>query len=117
MDILRLASYLLFFAVICFLYLPYIYVSLLLYVSDPPITPPPQRERFSYTRYQLELLTAIFVHVRYPNSIQKQLIAKRVGITRDQVKVRTYLKLFPFVKRNTELIVYPYMSFHFVRYT
>ena len=51
------------------------------------MTPPPQRERFSYTRYQLELLNTIYMEVRYPNSMQKQLIAKRVGITRDQVKV------------------------------
>ena len=63
-------------------------VLLLLSLSDPsPVSPPPQRERFSYTRYQLELMNGIFIHIRYPNSMQKQLIAKRVGITRDQVKV------------------------------
>ncbi|XP_062568388.1 uncharacterized protein LOC134230576 [Saccostrea cucullata] len=52
-----------------------------------PFTPPPPRERLSYTRYQLELLNCIYNHVRYPNSTQKQLIAKRVGITREQVKI------------------------------
>ncbi|XP_071081467.1 homeobox protein NOBOX-like [Haliotis cracherodii] len=52
-----------------------------------PFTPPPPRERLSYTRYQLELLNAIYSRVKYPNSTQKQLIAKRVGITRDQVKI------------------------------
>ncbi|KAL3873556.1 hypothetical protein ACJMK2_036655 [Sinanodonta woodiana] len=52
-----------------------------------PFTPPPPRERLSYTRYQLQLLNGIYNQVRYPNSIQKQLIAKRVGITREQVKV------------------------------
>ncbi|KAK3580381.1 hypothetical protein CHS0354_001499 [Potamilus streckersoni] len=52
-----------------------------------PFTPPPPRERLSYTRYQLQLLNGIYSQVRYPNSIQKQLIAKRVGITREQVKV------------------------------
>ncbi|KAK3092779.1 hypothetical protein FSP39_007141 [Pinctada imbricata] len=52
-----------------------------------PFTPPPPRERLSYTRYQLELLNGIYNHVRYPNSTQKQLIAKRVGITREQVKI------------------------------
>ncbi|WAR19964.1 OTX5-like protein, partial [Mya arenaria] len=55
--------------------------------EDRPFTPPPPRERLSYTRYQLELLNGIFLEVRYPNSTQKQLIAKRVGITRDQVKI------------------------------
>ncbi|ESO82944.1 hypothetical protein LOTGIDRAFT_169764 [Lottia gigantea] len=52
-----------------------------------PFTPPPPRERLSYTRYQLELLSGIYEKVRYPNSTQKQLIAKRVGITREQVKI------------------------------
>lgn len=55
--------------------------------EDRPFTPPPPRERLSYTRYQLELLNGIYEEVRYPNSTQKQLIAKRVGITREQVKV------------------------------
>ncbi|XP_041351088.1 uncharacterized protein LOC121370055 [Gigantopelta aegis] len=52
-----------------------------------PFTPPPPRERLSYTRFQLELLNGIYGRVRYPNSTQKQLIAKRVGITREQVKI------------------------------
>ncbi|KAK6182869.1 hypothetical protein SNE40_010456 [Patella caerulea] len=52
-----------------------------------PFTPPPPRERLSYTRYQLELLSGIYEKVRYPNSTQKLLIAKRVGITREQVKI------------------------------
>ncbi|XP_045187580.2 homeotic protein proboscipedia-like [Mercenaria mercenaria] len=55
--------------------------------EDRPFTPPPPRERLSYTRYQLELLNGIYEEVRYPNSTQKQLIAKRVGITREQVKI------------------------------
>lgn len=54
--------------------------------GDVP-TPPPPRGRLSYTRYQLELLNGIYQEVRYPNTVQKQLIAKRVGITREQVKV------------------------------
>lgn len=45
------------------------------------------RARFSYTRYQLDLLNGIFDHIRYPNSIQKEIIARRVGITSVQVKV------------------------------
>ncbi|XP_025103631.1 homeotic protein ocelliless-like isoform X2 [Pomacea canaliculata] len=52
-----------------------------------PFTPPPPRGRLSYTRYQLELLNGIYQEVRYPNTVQKQLIAKRVGITREQVKI------------------------------
>ncbi|KAI8788692.1 homeotic protein proboscipedia [Biomphalaria glabrata] len=52
-----------------------------------PFTPPPPRERLSYTRYQLALLNGIYQEVRYPNGTQKQLIAKRVGITREQVKI------------------------------
>ncbi|KAL5009148.1 hypothetical protein ScPMuIL_014729 [Solemya velum] len=52
-----------------------------------PFTPPLPRERLSYTRYQLDLLNGIYNEVRYPNSTQKHLIAKRVGITRDQVKI------------------------------
>ncbi|XP_059163690.1 uncharacterized protein LOC131946780 [Physella acuta] len=53
----------------------------------PPFTPPPPKERLSYTRYQLALLNGIYQEVRYPNGTQKQLIAKRVGITREQVKI------------------------------
>ncbi|CAI9724814.1 homeobox Mix.2-like [Octopus vulgaris] len=45
------------------------------------------RERLSYTRHQLQLLNGIFERLRYPNSIQKQIIARRVGINREQVKV------------------------------
>ncbi|XP_070180372.1 uncharacterized protein [Littorina saxatilis] len=55
--------------------------------DDELLTPPPPRERLSYTRYQLELLNGIYLAVRYPNSVQKQLIAKRVGISREQVKI------------------------------
>ena len=47
-----------------------------------------QKERFNYTRYQTELLNSIFEKIHYPNLRQKQLIAKRVGINKDQVKVR-----------------------------
>lgn len=65
-----------------------------LFLEYRPFTPPPPRERLSYTRYQLELLNGIYNHVRYPNSTQKQLIAKRVGITREQVKVSVVLTFF-----------------------
>ncbi|GAB1608412.1 homeobox protein Mix.2-like [Argonauta hians] len=45
------------------------------------------RERLSYTRHQLQLLNAIFERVPYPNTTQKQIIAFRIGINREQVKV------------------------------
>lgn len=43
--------------------------------------------KLSYTVYQLELLNAIYSNMKYPNSVQKTLIAKLIGITRDQVKI------------------------------
>ncbi|CAF1011667.1 unnamed protein product [Brachionus calyciflorus] len=43
--------------------------------------------KLSYTVYQLELLNAIYSDMKYPNSVQKTLIAKLIGITRDQVKI------------------------------
>ena len=45
--------------------------------------------KLSYTLYQLELLNAIYAVMKYPNSVQKTLISKQLGITRDQVKVTT----------------------------
>ncbi|KAL8589731.1 hypothetical protein ACOMHN_027239 [Nucella lapillus] len=47
----------------------------------------PQRERLSYTPFQLDMLNSIFGVIRYPNGAQKAKIAKRMGITREQVKV------------------------------
>ena len=44
--------------------------------------------KLSYTPYQLELLNSIYKDMKYPNSVQKTLIAKLIGITRDQVKVQ-----------------------------
>ncbi len=43
--------------------------------------------KLSYTTYQLQLLNAIYIDMKYPNSVQKTLIAKLIGITRDQVKI------------------------------
>ena len=54
-----------------------------------PVSPPPKRRRINYSKYQEELLLAIIARVRYPNTMQKQVIAKRVGISRHQVKVGT----------------------------
>ena len=38
------------------LYQPPVSAAQPLVYNPPPVSPPPQRERFSYTRYQLELL-------------------------------------------------------------
>ena len=46
-----------------------------------------QTTKLSYTVYQLELLNAIYTDMKYPNSVQKTLIGKLIGITRDQVKI------------------------------
>jgi hypothetical protein len=43
--------------------------------------------KLSYTTFQLELLESIYETMKYPNSVQKTLVAKYVGITRDQVKI------------------------------
>jgi hypothetical protein len=81
-----------------------IFFFILFLLEYRPFTPPPPRERLSYTRYQLELLNGIYAKVRYPNSSQKQLIAKRVGITREQVKVSSFSFIVPkmiIVEMNT----------------
>jgi hypothetical protein len=43
--------------------------------------------KLSYTVYQLEILNDIYKEMKYPNSVQKTMIANIIGITRDQVKV------------------------------
>jgi hypothetical protein len=43
--------------------------------------------KLSYTIAQLELLNSIYETMKYPNSVQKTMISKIIGITRDQVKV------------------------------
>lgn len=49
----------------------------------------PNTTKLSYTAFQLEVLNAIYSESKYPNSVQKTDIARLVGITRDQVKVRS----------------------------
>jgi len=61
------------------------------YVSS---SPPPSircpstnlRNRFQYTIQQRWLLNEIFQHVPYPNSVQKNVIADRIGATREQIR-------------------------------
>jgi hypothetical protein len=57
--------------------------------------------KLSYTPYQLELLNSIYNDMKYPNSVQKTLIAKLIGITRDQVKVFLFLFLFLYLFIST----------------
>ena len=52
-----------------------------------PISPPPRRMRVAYTPSQLHVLDAVFHEEPYPNIIQRRVLAKRIGITQDQVKV------------------------------
>ena len=56
--------------------------------------------KLSYTPYQLELLNSIYNDMKYPNSVQKTLIAKLIGITRDQVKVLIIYFIFLLLSTN-----------------
>ena len=50
--------------------------------KDPNIT----TEKLCYTIEQLDLLNAIYNEIRYPNSVQKTMIANIIGINREQTK-------------------------------
>lgn len=43
-------------------------------------------EKLCYTIEQLDLLNAIYNEIRYPNSVQKTMIANIIGINREQTK-------------------------------
>lgn len=45
------------------------------------------QNRANYTRHQLVMLNEIFKKHRYPNSLQKTLIAKYIGVSRDQIRI------------------------------
>ncbi|CAF0836855.1 unnamed protein product [Rotaria sordida] len=59
----------------------------------PSLSPPLPRSttnlpnRLQYTIRQRWLLNEIFEHVPYPNSIQKNVIADRIGATREQIRI------------------------------
>ncbi|CAF1663932.1 unnamed protein product [Rotaria magnacalcarata] len=75
--------------------------------SSAPILPPPHlyssddfiiqssssstmmlpQNRANYTRHQLVMLNEIFKKHKYPNSLQKTLIAKYIGVSRDQIRI------------------------------
>jgi hypothetical protein len=45
------------------------------------------QNRANYTRHQLVMLNEIFKEHKYPNSLQKTLIAKYIGVSRDQIRI------------------------------
>ena len=45
------------------------------------------QNRANYTRHQLVMLNEIFQQHKYPNSLQKTLIAKYIGVSRDQIRI------------------------------
>ena len=45
------------------------------------------QNRANYTRHQLIMLNEIFREHKYPNSLQKTLIAKYIGVSRDQIRI------------------------------
>jgi hypothetical protein len=45
------------------------------------------QNRANYTRHQLVMLNEIFKEHKYPNSVQKTLIAKYIGVSRDQIRI------------------------------
>jgi hypothetical protein len=64
-----------------------------LYTSDDFIIPSSSstmmlpQNRANYTRHQLVMLNEIFKKHPYPNSLQKTLIAKYIGVSRDQIRI------------------------------
>ncbi|CAF0804576.1 unnamed protein product [Adineta steineri] len=45
------------------------------------------QNRANYTRHQLVMLNEIFKKHKYPNSLQKTLISKYIGVSRDQIRI------------------------------
>lgn len=60
------------------------------YYPCPPVAPPPsvthQPNRLQYSVRQRWLLNEIFRRVPYPNSVQKNVVADRIGATREQIR-------------------------------
>lgn len=59
------------------------------YSSSPPLQPRTTTNlpnRLQYTNRQRWLLNEIFEHVPYPNSVQKNVVADRIGATREQIR-------------------------------
>ena len=45
------------------------------------------QNRANYTRHQLVMLNELYKKLPYPNSLQKTLIAKYIGVSRDQIRI------------------------------
>lgn len=45
------------------------------------------QNRANYTRHQLVMLNELYKKLPYPNSLQKTLIAKHIGVSRDQIRI------------------------------
>ncbi|CAF1064047.1 unnamed protein product [Adineta steineri] len=68
---------------------PIIPPSQITYAPSPPISRPSTNlpNRLQYTLRQRWLLNEIFEYVPYPNSVQKNVIADRIGATREQIRI------------------------------
>ncbi|CAF1008311.1 unnamed protein product [Adineta steineri] len=68
---------------------PIIPSSQITYAPSPPISRPSTNlpNRLQYTLRQRWLLNEIFEYVPYPNSVQKNVIADRIGATREQIRI------------------------------
>lgn len=45
------------------------------------------QNRANYTRHQLVMLNELYKKLPYPNSLQKTLVAKYIGVSRDQIRI------------------------------
>ncbi len=83
--------------------------------SSPPIPHSSTNlpNRLQYTIRQRWLLNEIFEHVPYPNSIQKNVIADRIGATREQIR-KFIVLFFYFKKKNFFLSIFQVFGFKIV---
>lgn len=65
-------------------------------VDPSPVTLPPPRERFNYLPYHTEVLNGIYDVYKYPNREQRQVIAQRLIIKAQQVRVSPIQHFFFF---------------------
>lgn len=65
-----------------------------------------QPNRLQYTNRQRWLLNEIFENVPYPNSVQKNVIADRIGATREQIRMFSFFHKFLFSRKRILLKEY-----------
>lgn len=63
-----------------------------------------QPNRLQYTNRQRWLLNEIFENVPYPNSVQKNVIADRIGATREQIRMFSFFFIKIFFSRKRILL-------------